>query len=176
MGRDGDGRAVSRVQHVERGEHEELRLEHSGVSEREVDRHLVTIEVGVERRGGERVELNGLTLNHTGLERLDAKTVKSRGSVEEHRVVLHDILKDVPYHRRLLVHYFLCRLDCLDNAALNELADDERLIKLCSHVFRQAALVHTEFGADDDDGARGVVNALTKKVLTETTLFALEAV
>ena len=173
---DGDRSTVGRVEDVERGQHKELRLEDGSVSEWEVDSHLVAIEVGIESGCGERVELDCFALDHARLEGLNAETVKSWGSVEKNGMVLHDILEDVPNHSRLLVDDFLGRLDGLDNAALNEFADDEGFVELGSHVFGEAALMHTEFGTDDDDGTSGVVDTLTEKVLTETTLLAFEAV
>ena len=53
---------------------------------------------------------------------------------------------------------------------------DERLEKLERHLLRQTALVQLQFGADDDDGAAGIVHALAEQVLAEAALLALERV
>ena len=53
-------------------EHEQLGLKHGLVAEREVDSHLVTVEVGIEGRTCQRVKLDGLALDHARLEGLDA--------------------------------------------------------------------------------------------------------
>ena len=58
--------------------------------------HLVTIEVGVERGTGQRVKLDGLALDHPGLEGLDTEPVEGRSTVQENRVSLHDVLEDIP--------------------------------------------------------------------------------
>jgi hypothetical protein len=66
--------------------------------------------------------------------------------------------------------------DGVDNAHGLEAADDEGLEEDEGHLFGQAALVHVEGGADDDDGAAGVVDALAEEVLAEAALLALEHV
>ena len=141
-----------------------------------MDGHLVTVEVGVEGGTCQRVELDGLTLDHLGLECLDTETVKCRGSVEQHGVTLHHILEDVPYNGFLAVDNLLGRLDGLDDAALDEFADDEGFVKLGGHVFGKTALMHLQLGAYDDYRTGGVVDTLTEEVLTETSLLTLEGV
>ena len=42
-----------------------------------MNRHLVTVEVGVEGRADQRVQLDGLALDQHRLERLDAETVQA---------------------------------------------------------------------------------------------------
>ena len=56
----------------------------------------VAVEVGVERRADERVNLDRLAFNEHRLKRLDTKAVEGRGAVEEHRVILDDLFKNVP--------------------------------------------------------------------------------
>ena len=138
--------------------------------------HLVAVEVGVERGTCQRVQLNGLALDHAGLERLDTQTVKCRGTVEEHGVTFHHVFEDVPYNSFLAVDNLFGRFDGLDDAALDELADDEGLVKLGCHVFGQTALVHLQLGADHDNRTGRIVYALTEQILTEAALLAFERV
>src|SRR5450756_1920718 len=141
-----------------------------------MDRHLVAIEVGVERRADEGVNLDGRALDEDRHERLDAKPVERRGAVEEDGVVLDDLFKDVPDGR---VHAFddpLRALDVVGEAFLHQLAHDERLEQLEGHLLRQAALVELQLGPDHDDGAAGVIDALAEQVLAEPALLALEHV
>ena len=70
----------------------------------------------------------------------------------------------------------LAALHRLHEAAVLELADDERLEQLERHVLRQAALVELELGTDHDDRAARVVHALAEQVLAEAALLALEHV
>ncbi len=147
----GDRRAIGGVEDVVGAEHEELGLQDGFVAEGKVDSHLVAVEVGVECRTCEWVELDCLAFDHLGLEGLDAETVKSRCTVEKHGVAFHHMLEDIPYDGLLAVDDLLGALDSLDDAALDELADHERLVELGSHVFGDAALVHLELGTNDDN-------------------------
>ena len=157
-------------------EHEELCLEDRLVRERQVNCHLVAIEVGVETGTSERVELYSLTLDHLRLERQDTVTVQCRRTVKEYRVPLHDVLEDLIDNRFAAIDDLLRRLDGLNDTTLDELTDDERLIELCRHLFRETTLVHLELRTHDDDGTRGVVHTFTEEVLTETSLFTLQRV
>ena len=159
-----------------RTEHEKLCFEDSFVAKRKVNRHLVTVEVGVECRTCERMELDSLTFDHLGLECLNTETVKSRGSVEEHGVALHHIFEDIPNDRLFAVDDLLGRLDSLYNATLNELAYYEGLVELGSHIFGDTAFVHLKFRTYDDNRTSRIVDTLTEKVLTETALLTLERV
>ena len=69
--------------------------------------HLVTVEVGVESGTSQRVQLNGLTLNHLGLECLDTQTVQCRSTVQQNGVTLHYIFQNIPYYRILAVYNLL---------------------------------------------------------------------
>ena len=66
-------------------------------------------------------------------------------------MALHHILKDIPDDRILAVNYLLCGLHSLHDTALDELADNERLVKLCCHILRKTALVHIELRSYDDN-------------------------
>ena len=74
-----------------------------------MDGHLVTVEVGVERRANERVKLDGLALDEDRLERLDAEAVERRRAVEENRVLADDLFEDVPDLGLLLLDHLLRR-------------------------------------------------------------------
>ena len=138
--------------------------------------HLVAVEVGVERRADERVELDGLALDEHRLERLDAEAMERRRAVQEHRVLADDLLEDVPDLGTLLLHHLLRALDGVDVPALFELVVDERLEQLERHLLRKTALVQAQRRADDDDRAARVVDALAEQVLPEAALLALEHV
>jgi hypothetical protein len=61
-----------------------------------VDGHLVTVEVGVEGRADERVQLDRLAFDQDRLERLDAQTVQRRRAVQQDRVFADDFIQDIP--------------------------------------------------------------------------------
>ncbi len=91
-------------------------------------------------------------------------------------MALHHILQDIPHNGFLAIDNLLGTLYRLDNATLNELADDKRFVELGSHILGDTALTHVEFGTDHDNRTSRVVNTLTEQVLTESSLLALEAV
>ena len=55
--------------------------------EGKMDRHLVTVEVGVEAAADQRVDADGVSFNQDWFEGLDAHAVERGGSVEQHRVL-----------------------------------------------------------------------------------------
>jgi hypothetical protein len=72
-----------------------------------------------------------------GLECLDGQGGAALGTVEQHRVAFQDVFQDFPDHGILAVNQFLGRFHRLYNAALDELADDKRLEQLCRHAFSE---------------------------------------
>src|SRR5690606_14314623 len=114
--RNGDGRAVGRVENVVRRQHQDRRFEDRFLTQRNVNRHLVTVEVGVKRRTHQRVKLDSLTFDQHRLEGLDTKTVQRRSTVQQYRVTLEYVFKDIPNHRILAVDDLLRRLHCLYNS------------------------------------------------------------
>ena len=156
--------------------HEHARFHLRFDRQRHVHGHLVAVEVGVERRADQRVQLDRLALDQHRLERLDAEAVQRRRAVQENRVLLDDLFEDVPDLGPLLLDQLLGALDRGDEAALFELVVDERLEQLERHLLRQAALVQLELGTDDDDRTARVVDALAEQVLAEPALLALEHV
>ena len=139
-------------------------------------RHLVAVEVGVERRADERMDPDRLALDEDRLERLDAQAVQRRRAVQQDRMLADDLLEDVPHFRPLLLDHLLRLLDGGDETALFELVVDERLEQLERHLLRQPALVQLQLRADDDDRTARVVDALAEQVLAEAALLALERV
>jgi hypothetical protein len=61
-----------------------------------VNRHLVAVEVGVERRADQRVNLNRLAVHQLRLEGLNAQRCKRWGAVQQNRMLLDDLFERVP--------------------------------------------------------------------------------
>src|ERR1017187_10317834 len=83
LGGNGDGAAVRRREKVVRREHQGGCFNLRFGRERNVDGHLVAVEIGVEGRAHQRVNLDGLAFHQHRLERLDAEAVQ-RGSAVQH--------------------------------------------------------------------------------------------
>ena len=171
---DGQGPAVGRREDVVGRQHQGLGLDLGLDRERDVDGHLVAVEVGVEGGADERVDLDGLALDEDGLEGLDAQPVQRGRAVEEDGVLADDLFEVVPDLGPLLLVPLPGDLDARDEAFLLELVEDERLEELEGHLLGQAALVELELGADDDDRPARVVDALAEEVLAEPPLLAAQ--
>jgi hypothetical protein len=135
--------------------------------------HLVAVEVGVEGRADERMELDRLALDQDRLESLDAQAVQGRGAVEQHRMLADHLIEDIPDLRTLLLHELLGLLHRRREALGFEPAVDEGLEQLERHLLGQAALVELELRTDGDHRAAGIVHALAEQVLAEPALLAL---
>ena len=174
LSRNGYGVAVLRTQEVVCREHEYSCLGLRFGRQRNVDSHLVAVEVGVVCGTYQRMQLERAALNEDRLERLNAQTVQSRCAVEQHGVLLDDDLERVPNLGALLIDHLLCGLDVVCNAVLNELLHNEGAEQLNGHFLGNAALIDLKIRADNDNATAGVVNALAQQVLTETSLLALK--
>ena len=139
-------------------------------------RHLVTVEVGVERGTDQRVQLDGLAFHQLRLEGLDAQPVQGGRAVQQHGVRGDDLFQDVPHLRALTLDHPLGGLDVLRMVQIDQTLHHERLEQLERHQLGQAALVQLELRADHDDRAAGVVDALAEQVLAEPALLALEQI
>src|SRR5581483_1038753 len=176
LGGHGDRLSRRRRKDVVRRQQQYARLDLGFRRERDVDRHLITVEVSVERRANQRMNLDGFAFHQHRLESLNTKAVKSGSAVQQHWVVLDDLFQDVPYNRFLLFHHLLGLLDGRTVPGLFEPVIDKRLEQFQRHLFRQAALVQLELGTDDNHRTAGVVDALAEQILTEAALLAFQGV
>ena len=174
--RHGHRTTVGGLEDVVRRQHEDAGLGLRLRRQRQVDRHLVTVEVGVEGGADQRVDLDRLALDQLRLEGLDAETVQRRRTVEQHRVLADDLFEDVPHDRARALDHALGGLDVLRVRQVDQALHHERLEQLERHALGQAALVQLELRADDDHRAAGVVDALAEQVLAEPALLALEQI
>ena len=171
-----DRLAVGGMQDVVGRHHQDARLELRFERQRHVHGHLVAVEVGVEGRADERMQLDRLAFDQHRLERLNPQAVQSGRAIEHHRMLADHLVEDVPDFRLLLLDQLLGLFDRRRQTLRVETRIDERLEQLERHLLRQAALMQLELGADHDDRAAGIVDALAQKVLAEAALLALEHV
>ncbi|MPL98794.1 hypothetical protein SDC9_45003 [bioreactor metagenome] len=171
-----DRRAVRRRQNVVRRHHQHARFQLRLEAQRNVHGHLVTVEVGVEGRADERVQLDRLAFDQRRFERLEAQTVQRRRAVQEHRVLADDFIQDIPDLGTLFLDQLLRLLHGARQALGLEARIDEGLEQLERHFLRQAALVQLQLRPGHDDRTAGEVDALAEQVLTEPALLALEHV
>ena len=176
LGRTDNRFTVGRGQDVVGGHHQRTGFELGFQGQRYVYRHLVTIEVGVECRTHQRVQLDGFTFNQYRLERLDTQTVKGRRPVQHHRVFANHFGEDIPHLGSFALDHLLGRLDGGRQTTPFQLGKDKRLEQFQCHFLGQATLVQLESRTNHDHGTTGVIDSLTQQVLTEATLLTLDHV
>ena len=91
-----DRLTVGRAEDVVRAHHQHRRLDLRLDGERQVDGHLVAVEVGVEPLADQRVNADGVAFDQHRLERLDAHAVQRRGAIQQHRVASWSLLRGCP--------------------------------------------------------------------------------
>ena len=166
--------AVCRREDVVRGEHQEFALELCSRGQRNMNRHLVTVEVRVERSTDKRMQTDRRTFNEDRVERLNRKSVQGRRTVEHDRMSFGHLFENIPDDRLSTLDHFLCAADGVSITATFEVADNKRLKQNKRHLLRKTALCEFQFRTDNDDRTSGVVNTFTEQVLTETSLLAFQ--
>ena len=139
-------------------------------------RHLVTVKVSIKCRTCQRMQLDSFAFNHLRLESLNTQTVKCRGTVQQYRMAFHHVFQDIPDNRFFTIHNLLGTLYSLHNTTLNQLADNEWLVKFGSHQFRNTTLTHLQFRTNNDYRTCGIIDTLTQQVLTETSLLTFQTI
>jgi hypothetical protein len=167
---------VCRVQDVVRRHHQNAGFKLRFQRQRNVNSHLVAVEVGVEGRADERMQLDCLAFDQDRFECLDAKTVQRRRTVQQNRMLADDFVKDIPDFWLFLFNQLLRLLDGRGVTLGVETGVDERLEQFERHLLRQTALVQLQFRTSHDDRTAGIVDALAEQVLAEAALLALEHV
>jgi hypothetical protein len=118
--------------------------------QRNVHGHLVAVEVGVERRANQRMQLDRLALDQDRLERLDAKAMQGRRAVEQHGMLADHLVQNIPDLGTLFFDELLRLLHRGGQTLGVEPRIDERLEQFERHLLRQAALMQSQFGTDHD--------------------------
>ena len=168
--------AVRGQQQIGRAQHHLPRLRHRRPTQRHMHRHLISVEVRVERRADQRVNLNRAAVHQHRLKRLDAQPVQRRRAVQQHRTRLHHILQHLPDRRVAALHEALRALDVRRQLARDQLIHQERLEQLQRHPPRQPALVQLQLRAHHNHRAARVVHPLAQQILAEAPLLALQHV
>ena len=173
--RGGHRAAAGGAEDVVGGHHQHARFHLRFLADGHVHGHLVAVEVGVERRAGQGMQLDGQTFYKDGLERLDAEAVQRGRAVEHHGMLLGNALQDVPDLVVGVLHLLLGHFQG-DVLFLYQFGQHEGLEQLERHFLREPALVQLQVRAYHDDGTAGIVHALAQQVLAEAALLAFEDV
>ena len=158
------------------GGHQLAGLALSGAAKRDVNGHLVAVEVGVESRANQRMNFNGVAFNQNRPEGLDAEPVERRRPVQKHVLVANHFLQNRPDLRHFVVNQTAGAADVEGGLAQQKPRDDEGPEKFQRHMLRQTALVQVKRRADDNHRAAGIVHPFAQKILAEAALLALQTV
>ena len=142
--------------------------------QRQMDSHLVTVEVGVVCRTSQRMQLQCAAFGEYRLECLNTKAMQRRGTVQENWMLFNNAFQLIPNFRLGTLYHAFCRFNIMCLTGSDQPLHNKRLKEFQSHFLRQAALMEFQFRAYDDNGTAGVVNALTQEVLTETALLTFQ--
>ena len=118
--------------------------------QRHMDSHLVTVEVSVECRTDEGVELDGTAIHQFGFEGLNAETVQRWSTVQHDRVTIDHLLQNLHHLIIGTLDEFLCRLDVVNDVLTDQAVNHERLEQLDRHLLGQAALMHLQLRTNHD--------------------------
>ena len=120
--------AVGWSKNVVRRKHQRVGFDLSFDRKRQVNRHLVAVEVRVESFTDQRVQVNRVTFNQDRLKRLDPHAVKRRSTIQHDWMVTNHLLKDIPNLFVFTLKHFLGAFDRVGVAQFFELTNNERLV------------------------------------------------
>ena len=134
-----------------------------------MDSHLVSVEIGVERCTNQWMKLDSLTFYKNRFKCLNTKSVQCRGTVQHNRMLFDYFFQNIPYFRLKSFYHLLSIFNIVCCSVLNQFFHNKWFEQLDCHFFRQTTLVDLKFRSYNDNGTSGIVNTLTKQVLTETS-------
>ncbi len=154
--------------------HQRMRFHLSLERQRQVHGHLVTVEVGVEALAHQGMQVDCIAFDQDRLKGLDAHAVQSGSTIQQHRMVLDNLLQDIPDLFVLALQHLLGGLDRVRVPQVFQLADDEGLVQFQCDLLGQATLVQTQSGTDHDHASRRIIDTFTQQVFAETSLLTLD--
>ncbi len=143
---------VGRSKNIVCRKHQSVRFDLGFDRKRQVNRHLVAVEVSVETFTHKRMQVDRITFNQDRLKRLNTHSVKCWSTIQHDRVIANDLLENIPNLFVFTLKHFLGAFDRIGVAQLFEFANDERLVKFQRNLFGQTALVELQAGTHHDDG------------------------
>ena len=143
-------------------------------AQRYVNRHLVTVEVGVVRCTYQRMQFDRTAFYQNGFKCLNTQSVQCRRTVQHNRMFSDNFFQNIPYFCLQSFYHSLSGFDVVCQTIFHQFLHYEGFEQFDRHFFRQTALVNFQFRTYYDYRTAGVVNTFTQQVLTETTLFTFQ--
>ena len=126
--------SVSGSKYVVGRHHQRSSLQLRFQRQRDVNSHLVTIEISVVSSTDKRMQLDCLTLDEHRFKSLNTQSVKRGRPVQKHRMLADDLSQDIPDFSSLTLHHLLGCLDRCGQTASFQFAEDERFKQLERHL------------------------------------------
>ena len=143
--------AGSGLQKVLRRQHEIGTLSARLIGKRDMHRHLIAVEVRIERRTHQWVQTNRLPFDKHRLKRLNGKSVQCRRTVQKHIVMLDDFIQNFVRLFRFRIHHTPGGSHVVRVFLLNHLVDDKGLEELQRHLFRQSGLMELQLRTNNNN-------------------------
>jgi len=124
--------------------------------------HLIAVEVGVIGLAYQRMQLNRFTLYEKGLKGLYTKPMQSWSTIEEHWMLLYNLVQYRKYLWCFRFDQHLGFLYVVYDIFLNEFFHDKRLEELEGHLSRKTALPHLKLWPNNYYRSARVVDSLTQ--------------
>ena len=176
LGRNCHSAAIGGLQQVIWRQQKETALRLGFYGQGKMHSHLVTVEVGIESRTYQRMQLNGLALHQCRLKGLNAKTVQGGGAVQHNRMLTDDFFQNIPYCRLQFLHHFFCIFYIVCGSVGHQFLHNKGFEKLNGHLLWQTALIDLKLRSHYDYRTAGIIHSFAKKVLTETTLLSFQQI
>ena len=139
-----------------------------------MNRHLVPVKVGVVGNTNQRVNLDGTSLHQHRFKSLDPQAMQRGSAVQQHRVILDHLFKNIPDLGTDFLHHALGALDVMNQLVIDQPLHHKGLEQLQGHLLGQAALVEFQVRADNDHRAARIIDPLTQEILAKAALFAFK--
>ena len=117
---------------------------------RQVNGHLIAVEVSVESFTNQRVQVNRVTFHQDRLKRLNTHPVQRRSTVKHYGVVANDLFENIPNLFVLPLKHFLGGLDRVGVTEFFQFANDERLEQFQRDLLWQTTLVQLQTSTNND--------------------------
>ncbi len=176
LGGGGDGPAVGGRENIVHRQHQEPCLCLGFQRERQVNCHLVAVEVCIIGRTNQRINLQGPAFHQHRLESLNAQPVESRSSVEHHRMLADYFLQNIPNLGFHPLYHPLGAFDIMGKSLVHKPFHHKGLKQFNGHFLRQAALMHLQLRPHHDHASSRIIHALAQQILAKATLFAFQQI
>ena len=125
-----DRRTIGRTENIVRRHHQGVSFHLSFNGQRQMNSHLVPIEVGVKATADQRVQADCISLDERRLKRLNAHTMERRSPIQHHWMICDYFIKDIPDFLVFSFKHTFRRLDCVGVSKLFKSPDYEWLKQL----------------------------------------------